>query len=57
MQVKHEFLPIMDPVYDSLSSGTEACAASARIGARTLLVTHKKETIGKLQHRKFARYL
>lgn len=28
-------------------AGTEACAASARIGAKTLLVTHKKETIGK----------
>lgn len=27
-------------------AGTEACAASSRIGARTLLVTHKKETIG-----------
>lgn len=30
-------------------AGTEACAASARIGARTLLVTHKKETIGKIK--------
>lgn len=29
-------------------AGTEACAAAARMGARTLLVTHKKETIGKL---------
>ncbi|KAK5645070.1 hypothetical protein RI129_006370 [Pyrocoelia pectoralis] len=27
-------------------AGTEASAASARMGARTLLVTHKKETIG-----------
>lgn len=29
-------------------AGTEACAAAARMGSRTLLVTHKKETIGKL---------
>lgn len=28
-------------------AGAEACAAAARMGARTLLVTHKKETIGK----------
>lgn len=28
-------------------AGTEACAASVRMGANTLLVTHKKETIGK----------
>lgn len=28
-------------------AGTEACAAAARMGARTLLVTHKKSTIGK----------
>lgn len=28
-------------------AGTEACAASSRMGARTLLVTHKMETIGK----------
>ncbi len=27
-------------------AGTEAAAASARIGARTLLITHKRETIG-----------
>lgn len=27
-------------------AGTEACAASVRMGANTLLVTHKKETIG-----------
>lgn len=27
-------------------AGTEACAAAARMGARTLLVTHKKSTIG-----------
>jgi len=27
-------------------AGTEAAAAAARIGARTLLVTHKRETIG-----------
>lgn len=29
-------------------AGTEACAASVRMGASTLLVTHKKETIGRL---------
>ena len=28
-------------------AGSEACAASARMGARTLLITHKKETVGK----------
>lgn len=27
-------------------AGTEACAASMRMGASTLLVTHKKDTIG-----------
>lgn len=29
-------------------AGTEACAAAARMGAKTLLVTHKKETIGEM---------
>ncbi|XP_034950086.1 protein MTO1 homolog, mitochondrial [Chelonus insularis] len=29
-------------------AGTEACAASARMGAKTLLVTHKKSTIGEM---------
>lgn len=29
-------------------AGTEACAAAARIGARTLLITHKLETIGEM---------
>lgn len=28
-------------------AGSEACAAAARMGRKTLLVTHKKETIGK----------
>lgn len=28
-------------------AGTEACAAAMRIGGSTLLVTHKKETIGR----------
>ena len=27
-------------------AGSEACAAAARMGARTLLITHKKETVG-----------
>lgn len=27
-------------------AGTEACAAAARMGCRTLLITQKKETIG-----------
>jgi tRNA uridine 5-carboxymethylaminomethyl modification enzyme len=29
-------------------AGTEAAAASARIGAKTLLITHKKETVGEM---------
>ena len=29
-------------------AGTEAAAASARVGARTLLLTHKRETIGEM---------
>lgn len=29
-------------------AGTEACAAAARMGASTLLVTHKKSTIGEM---------
>ncbi|KAJ8920073.1 hypothetical protein NQ315_011727 [Exocentrus adspersus] len=29
-------------------AGSEACAASARMGAQTLLVTHKKETVGEM---------
>lgn len=29
-------------------AGTEACAAAARMGARTLLITHKFETIGEM---------
>ncbi|XP_023300084.2 protein MTO1 homolog, mitochondrial isoform X1 [Lucilia cuprina] len=29
-------------------AGTEACAAAARMGARTLLVTHKIDTIGEM---------
>ncbi|XP_063973173.1 protein MTO1 homolog, mitochondrial [Diachasmimorpha longicaudata] len=29
-------------------AGTEACAAAARMGAQTLLVTHKKSTIGEM---------
>ena len=29
-------------------AGTEAAAAAARMGARTLLVTHRAETIGEM---------
>ncbi|KAJ8681361.1 hypothetical protein QAD02_017148 [Eretmocerus hayati] len=29
-------------------AGTEACAAAARMGAKTLLVTHKKSTVGEM---------
>lgn len=29
-------------------AGTEACSAAARMGAKTLLVTHKKETVGEM---------
>ena len=29
-------------------AGCEACTSSARMGAKTLLLTHKKSTIGKL---------
>lgn len=29
-------------------AGTEACAAAARMGCKTLLLTHKLETIGKI---------
>uniref|UniRef100_A0A1B6C6U7 MnmG N-terminal domain-containing protein n=1 Tax=Clastoptera arizonana TaxID=38151 RepID=A0A1B6C6U7_9HEMI len=29
-------------------AGTEACAAAARMGTKTLLITHKKETIGEM---------
>lgn len=29
-------------------AGTEACAAAARMGCKTLLLTHKMDTIGKI---------
>lgn len=29
-------------------AGTEACAAAARMGAKTLLITHKFDTIGEM---------
>ncbi|XP_050310929.1 protein MTO1 homolog, mitochondrial [Anthonomus grandis grandis] len=29
-------------------AGTEACSASARMGARTLLITHKRDTVGEM---------
>lgn len=28
-------------------AGTEACSSAARMGSRTLLITHKLETVGK----------
>lgn len=31
-------------------AGTEACTAAVRMGAKTLLVTHKKSTIGMLKN-------
>jgi Glucose inhibited division protein A len=29
-------------------AGTEACTASSRLGAKTVLITHKKSTIGEM---------
>lgn len=51
--LKTRFFQSDSSVYDVIvigggHAGTEACAASARLGAKTLLVTHKKETIGKV---------
>ena len=33
-------------MFNSGHAGSEACHISARIGARTVLITHKKHTIG-----------
>ena len=43
----------MDSLYDVIGvggghAGCEACAAAARTGAKTLLITHKKATIGEM---------
>ncbi|XP_058829847.1 protein MTO1 homolog, mitochondrial [Topomyia yanbarensis] len=45
--------PAEDRFYDVVvvgggHAGTEACSAAARMGAKTLLVTHKKSTIGEM---------
>lgn len=42
-----------DKAYDVIvigggHAGTEACAAASRMGANTLLITHKKDTIGEM---------
>ncbi|XP_024941163.1 protein MTO1 homolog, mitochondrial [Cephus cinctus] len=51
--IRHIASNIFQDKYDVIvvgggHAGTEACAAAARIGAKTLLVTHKKSTIGEM---------
>jgi tRNA uridine 5-carboxymethylaminomethyl modification enzyme len=43
-ELAHEFDVI---VVGGGHAGTEACCAAARMGCRTLLITHKRETVGK----------
>lgn len=43
-QTRHHFDVI---VIGGGHAGTEACTAAARVGARTLLITQNKDTIGR----------